>query len=220
MFNQLNIIVFDKKSNVRKERMREDLLVHAQKVQAEYDRQKKRRLRFIDPDYVKRQMVILQEQAEKFQAKQEKALSRKLGKIKYTELQSFKCHDCASAVDMVNLTCPTCGALYCQWCGAAMDMMNPALCPRCKNPPFYTPAAMVVMKVEDMAPEDRFWEESPSCPQCSATVQFDWPECPICNAKLKGNLKAPAKPMSCTFCDATVQSDWDECPICQTKIKK
>ena len=38
-----------------------------------------------------------------------------------------------------------------------MDMENPGLCPRCQRPPMYTPAELVITKVEDMAPEDRFW---------------------------------------------------------------
>ena len=71
-----------------------------------------------------------------------------------------------------------------------MDMENPGLCPRCQRPPMYTPAELVITKVEDMAPEDRFWETLPTCPKCGATVQPDWPDCPICGAKLSPTAAA------------------------------
>ncbi|MCP4763317.1 MAG: hypothetical protein GY870_16200, partial [archaeon] len=87
-------------------------------------------------------------------------------------------------VSLSNLTCPNCGALYCQYCGAAMDMMNPSKCPRCGGAPYYTPAKLVLTKVEDLPPEERFWEELPNCPKCAAAVQNDWDDCPFCNTKL------------------------------------
>jgi len=63
-------------------------------------------------------------------------------------------------------------------------MENPGLCPRCQRPPMFTPAELVITKVEDLPPEDRFWEDLPTCPKCGGAVQPDWNECPICNAKL------------------------------------
>jgi uncharacterized OB-fold protein len=60
----------------------------------------------------------------------------------------------------------------------------------------YTPAELVITKVEDLPPEERFWENLPTCPKCGATVQPDWPDCPICGAKLSPTAAAsPEEPL-------------------------
>ena len=102
------------------------------------------------------------------------------------DVEDFKCKACGSTVSLSNLTCPVCGQLYCQYCGAPMDMLNPGQCPRCGRAPMYQTAELVITKVEDIPAEERFWEELPSCPKCSAAVQPEWAECPICGAKLSG----------------------------------
>ena len=182
--------MFKKKKDPSKDKMRKDLQAHAMRAQAAHDRRKKKAQRLLDKNYVDAQMKIQEADRAVMEAKQTALIKKSMDEIKKTDLKAFKCKDCGTMVDMQNLTCPMCGALYCQWCGAAMDMMNPGLCPRCNRPPMYTPAELVVTKVEDMAPEDRFWEALPTCPKCGATVQADWPSCPICNSKLEGLVAA------------------------------
>lgn len=185
--------MFKKKEDPEKERLRKQLEAHSKIAQADHDRKVRQANRLLDNNYVEEQLMIQQAQKEKFDARQSEMIKKSMDQIKKTELKAFKCHTCGSPVDMQNLTCTQCGQLYCQWCGAKMDMENPGLCPRCQRPPMYTPAELVVTKVEDMAPEDRFWEALPTCPKCGGTVQPDWPDCPICGAKLApGKLGAPA----------------------------
>lgn len=184
--------MFKKKVDPEKEKLRKQLEAHAKIAQAEHDRKVKRAQRLLDNNYVEAQMAIQEQQKAKLEAAQAQRIKKSMDQIKKTELKAFKCSTCGSPVDMQNLTCPMCGQLYCQWCGAKMDMENPGLCPRCQRPPMYTPAELVVTRVEDMAPEDRFWEELPTCPKCGATVQADWPECPICGAKIAGVVAAPS----------------------------
>ena len=185
--------MFKKKVDPEKERMRKQLEAHAMKVQKEHDRKVAASKRLLDQNYVNQQMQIQQQQQAAFESRQNAMIQKSMEQIKKTELKSFKCGECGSAVDMQNLTCPNCGQLYCQWCGAKMDMMNPGMCPRCNRPPFYTPAESVITKVEDIAPEDRFWEDLPTCPKCGAAIQPDWPDCPFCGAKFDGVPAAPSK---------------------------
>ncbi|MHA1822054.1 MAG: zinc-ribbon domain-containing protein, partial [Promethearchaeota archaeon] len=105
------------------------------------------------------------------------------------DIDHFKCKVCGADVSLSNLTCPNCGQLYCQYCGAPLDMENPGVCPRCGGIPYYQPAELVITRVEDLPPEERFWEELPTCPKCGATVQPDWDSCPICGAKLSPSKK-------------------------------
>lgn len=177
--------MFKKKEQDKdKAKMKKELDKHAAQVQAEWERKQQLSKRVLNKEYVRSQLAIQAEEDEKIKAKQDAMISKTMKQIKKTELSAFKCILCGSWVDMQNLTCPKCGQLFCQWCGASMDMLNPGICPRCQRPPMYTPAELVITTVESMAPEDRFWESLPTCPKCGGTVQPDWTECPICNAKL------------------------------------
>ncbi len=110
--------------------------------------------RLLNKEYVQAQLAIQQDEDDKINARQQRMINKTMKQIKKTTLTAFQCHFCKAMVDMSNLTCPNCGQLYCQWCGAPMDMENPGLCPRCQRPPMYTPAELVITKVEDMAPEE------------------------------------------------------------------
>lgn len=176
--------MFKKEKDDLKEKLFKKIDENAKRAQLEYDQEKKRALKLIDPVYVRQKMAELTALQDEFEEKQKVLLEKNAKKIKYTELDAFPCFTCGAPVDMKFLTCSRCGALYCQWCGAAMDMLDPSRCPRCNNPPFYTPAELIITTVESIAPEDRFWEQLPLCPKCGASIQEDWTECPICLMRL------------------------------------
>ena len=186
--------MFKKKKDPVKEKMRNKLLKHAKKVQKEADMKKQRAKLLRNEDYVNAKMEEERKRLSKFKEQQRRTIKKGMEDIDATkhELEAFNCFECGAPVNMQNLTCPRCGQLYCQWCGAKMDMQNPGLCPRCKRPPYYTPAQDVITKVEDLSQEERFWEELPECPKCGGAVQKEWDECPICGAKLAGGGGSPA----------------------------
>jgi hypothetical protein len=173
-----------KKEDKNIQKMREEIEKKAQKAQQDYNRRKQQASKLLDKDYVQQQLGIEKAKDMEIERRQSQLIGKTMNQIKKTELHAFECKLCGSPVDMQNLTCSKCGQLYCQFCGAAFDMENPGLCPRCQRPPMFTPAELVITKVEDLPPEDRFWEELPLCPKCGAAVQPDWNECPICNGKL------------------------------------
>ena len=131
---------------------------------------------------------------ERKEAKRDAKIQVAVGAVLSTlDLSTFECEICHVKIDVDNLTCPQCGQLYCQYCGAKMNMEAPGICPKCGGIPNYNPAPMVVTTIDDIPPEDRFWESLPECPKCHAAVQPDWDDCPFCGYKLlKGT--APAGP--------------------------
>ncbi len=48
-----------------------------------------------------------------------------------------------------------------------------------------------VSSIDDIPPEDRFWEGLPECPKCKAAVQPDWDACPFCGHKIN-KLRSPS----------------------------
>lgn len=178
--------MFDKKKKDKeKEKLKKKLRKHAIREQKKYDRIRKEAEKIKDENYVQEQLSKERLKDEELNKKRDEIVQKNLEGLD-KDVENFKCKACKSTVNLSNLTCPVCGQLYCQYCGAAMDMLNPGLCPRCKKPPMYQTAELVITKVEDIPPEERFWEELPSCPKCSAAVQPEWSECPICGAKLSG----------------------------------
>lgn len=183
------IFLFDnKKDDKEKEKLRKQLKKHAIQEQMKYDAKKKEAEKIKDEAYVQTKLAEEKLKDEELMRKRDQIVSKNLAGLNI-DVKNFKCKTCNSVVELENLTCPNCGQLYCQYCGYPMDMENPGQCPRCGGAPFYQPAELVITKVEDIPPEERFWEELPSCPKCSAAVQPDWPECPICGAKLSGKGK-------------------------------
>ena len=183
----------DKKDTKKAKKEREKIRKHALRQQAAYDRKKKEADKIKDEDYVQRRLAEERIKDEDALRKRDQLVHRNMQNALGEEVTSFKCKFCQTEVSLSNLTCSNCGHLYCQYCGAPMDMENPAKCPRCGGSPMYTPAELVVTRIEDIAPEDRFWEELPACPKCSATVQTDWDTCPFCNTKLKKGGAAPSR---------------------------
>ncbi len=220
--------MFDKKEDPEKAKMRAKLMKHAAKVQKEADMRKKKAQLLRNDDYVNAMMDQETQRMDQMKERQRKLIRKGMEDVdaRKHELEAFNCFECGAAVDMSNLTCPKCGQLYCQWCGAKMDMMNPGLCPRCKRPPFYTPAADVITKVEDLAPEERFWEELPECPSCGGAVQPDWDQCPICGGALSGAPSGPAPsqggnaPSSGQYMAPSDQPQQQEAPQRRKKKKK
>jgi hypothetical protein len=181
----------DKKESAKWKKEREKIRKHAMRKQAAYDRKRKEAEKIKDEDYVQQKLAQERIKDEEAIRKRDQLVHRNLQAALGEEVTSFKCKYCRAEVSLSNLTCPNCGHLYCQYCGAPMDMENPGKCPRCGGAPMYTPAELVVTRVEDVAPEDRFWEELPSCPKCGAAIQPDWDSCPFCNARFKGAKSAP-----------------------------
>lgn len=173
-----------KEEDPLKAKLKKQIDMHSSKVQEEFVRKQMESRRLLDNNYVQRQLGIQQVEEAKIKQKQDIMVKKAQDQMKKTDLHAFQCIYCKAWVDMSNLTCPNCGQLFCQWCGAAMDMQNPGLCPRCQRAPMFTPAELVITTVESTAPEDRFWENLPTCPKCGGAVQPDWTDCPICNAKL------------------------------------
>ncbi|HMF33938.1 MAG TPA: hypothetical protein VKK79_21110 [Candidatus Lokiarchaeia archaeon] len=140
------------------------------------------------------QLVGIKMREERKEAKRDAKIQVAVGAVLSTlDLSTFECEICHVKIDVDNLTCPQCGQLYCQYCGAKMNMEAPGICPKCGGIPNYNPAPMVVTTIDDIPPEDRFWESLPECPKCHAAVQPDWDDCPFCGYKLlKGT--APAGP--------------------------
>ncbi len=180
------------KSEIAKERAK--LQEHAKKKQEEYDRMKAEAERIKDPNFVQGQLVGIKMRDERREAARNARIQASTGAVlSRLDIEHMTCELCKVKIDVDNLTCPQCGLLYCQYCGAKMNMESPGQCPRCGGVPNYTPAPLVVTTVEDIPPEDRFWESLPECPKCKAAVQPDWDECPFCGYKmLKGT--APAGP--------------------------
>ncbi len=180
------------KSDIAKERAK--LQEKAKKKQVEYDKKKAEAEKIKDVNYVQGQLVGIKMREERREASRNAKIQATMGAVlSRLDLENFKCELCNIPINIDNLTCPQCGQLYCQYCGAKMDMEAPAQCPRCAGVPNYTPAPLVVTTVDDIPPEDRFWEGLPECPKCKAAVQPDWDECPFCGYKmLKGT--APAGP--------------------------
>ena len=106
--------------------------------------------------------------------------------------EKFICKACGAQIGLGNINCPGCGTLYCQYCGALMDQLNPGKCPKCSGIPNYNPAQLVITKVEDIPEEERFWEALDGCPKCGGAIQEDWEKCPVCGAKLEPKV-APAE---------------------------
>jgi hypothetical protein len=191
-----NSLMFDDKKNKKEmDKDRAVLRKHAEKAQAEYDRKKKEADKIKDENYVQLKLAEEKLKDEELLKKRDFIVHKNLKEALGADVDSFKCKVCGAQVSLTNLTCSDCGTLYCQYCGMQMNMENPGTCPRCGGTPFYTPAELVITKVEDLPPEERFWEELPTCPKCGAAVQPDWDQCPVCNVKLSPSQKssAPAK---------------------------
>jgi rubrerythrin len=199
-----------KKVDKETQKMREEIERKSLKAKEEWERRQREASKLLDKEYVQKQLAIGKVQDEMLEQRQQKLISKTMDQIKKTELHAFRCKNCNTMVDMQNLTCPQCGQLYCQWCGSPMDMMNPGLCPRCQRPPMFTPAELVITKVEDLPPEDRFWEELPTCKKCGAAVQPDWPQCPICNAKLSPTAAPSSGESDGEWSEADASSAEDE----------
>ncbi|MHA1732327.1 MAG: zinc-ribbon domain-containing protein [Promethearchaeota archaeon] len=180
-----------KKQEIAKERGK--MKKRAIKAQKEYEREKARAELIKDERYVQRELTRVTAGLERAREKRDREIRDTLEHVGKTG-DTFKCKVCGGEVEWDNLTCPQCGSLYCQYCGALMDQENPGQCPRCGGVPNYTPAPLVITTVESMPEEDRFWEQLNECPKCGAAVQDDWDECPICGAKLAGKGTAPAGP--------------------------
>ncbi len=180
-----------KKEEIQKERKK--MKKKALKAQQEYEREKARAELIKNEDYVQKELTRVTTSMDKMRARRDWEIKSSLAHIGGTG-ETFKCEVCGGDVEWDNLTCPSCGTLYCQYCGAKMDQQNPGQCPRCGGVPNYTPAPLVITTVESLPEEDRFWEELKECPKCGAAIQDDWDECPICNAKLAGKGTAPAGP--------------------------
>ncbi|MBD3352542.1 MAG: hypothetical protein GF364_13725 [Candidatus Lokiarchaeota archaeon] len=176
----------NKKDDKEKAKLKKKLRKHAIREQMKYDKKRKEAEKIKDEAYVQEKLAIERLKDEELMKKRDEVVKKNLAGL-MKDIKDFKCKACGNKVQLENLTCPMCGQLYCQYCGAKMDMMNPGKCPKCGGVPMYQPAELVITKVEDIAPEDRFWEELPSCPKCGAAVQPDWAECPICGQKLSGD---------------------------------
>jgi len=177
--------LFKEKKDVEKEKIMKKLRKHAIREQLKEDRKRKEAEKIKDDAYVQQKLAEEKMKDEMLMKKRDEIIKRNIGDL-LKDIKHFKCKACGSEVELENLTCPVCGQLYCQYCGAAMDMLNPGVCPKCGGVPFYQPAELVLTRVEDIPPEERFWETLPECPKCGAAVQPDWPECPICGQKLEG----------------------------------
>ena len=217
----------DKKYQKEKDKDRERLRKHAEKIQAEYDRKKREADKIKDENYVQAKLAQEKLKDEELLKKRDLIVHKNLKEALGADVDSFKCKVCGAKVSLANLTCPQCGQLYCQYCGMQMNMENPGTCPRCGGTPFYTPAELVITKVEDLPPEERFWEELPTCPKCGATVQADWDQCPICNTKLSPSQKstAPAKEDSGVWEESdsaaqAAENEEDEKPMSAKEVKR
>ena len=180
------------KSEIAKERAK--LQEKAKKKQEEWERQKAEAEKIKDINFVQSQLVGIKMREERLEAKRNAKIQETTRAVlSQLDIEHMVCEVCKVKIDVDNLTCPVCGQLYCQYCGAKMNMEAPGQCPRCGGVPNYTPAPLVVTTIDDIPPEDRFWENLPECPKCKAAVQPDWDECPFCGYKmLKGT--APAGP--------------------------
>ncbi|GAB4304975.1 MAG: hypothetical protein Kow0069_00120 [Promethearchaeota archaeon] len=182
----------EKKRDADVEKKRKKLQKKAKRKQKEYDKKRKAAEMIKDEGYVQRELARQTMKMERARKKRDAEIQDTIAKVGGPG-ESFQCEVCGSQVEWDNLTCPSCGQLYCQYCGAPMDMENPAVCPRCQGVQNYTPAPMVITTVEQIPEEERFWEQLPECPKCNASVQPDWDECPLCGAKLAGKGAAPEK---------------------------
>jgi Zn finger protein HypA/HybF involved in hydrogenase expression len=120
-----------------------------------------------------------------------KILDKEKAELVSEDKDTFECAGCHMRVSINTLACPRCGQLHCQHCGAPLPMGNDftGKCPRCEGFQNFETAELVVTKVEDIPPEERFWEELPSCSKCGAAVQADWDDCPFCGTKVAKGKK-------------------------------
>lgn len=182
----------DSKRKEARKKARKKMRKKALKEQKKYEKIKAEAELIKDKDYVQRELGRATIKLERDREKRDDEIRDTLQHIGGPG-ETFKCKVCGEPVEYDNLTCASCGSLYCQYCGELMDQMNPGVCPKCKGVQNYNPAPLVITTVESMAPEDRFWEDLPECPHCGASIQPDWDECPICGKPLVPQ-SAPAGP--------------------------
>ncbi len=182
------------KDTKKKSKLQEQFDKEAAKELEKAERARKEAKMIKNTEYVKNQLEIIKEEQRIKEAKMRKVLEKEKESLKDENKDTFECAGCHRRISVSTLACPHCGQLHCQHCGAPLPMGDnfDGKCPRCEGYQNFETAELVVTKVEDIPPEERFWEELPPCPKCGAAVQSDWDECPFCNTKLGKGKKSRA----------------------------
>ncbi len=184
--------MFEKEKSERDkeiEKARKKFQKKAMKAQKEADRKRKEAEKILDKDYVERALGWERKRDESFQVKRDIRIHEMEEEVLKDVGEKFECKACGTPIGLGNINCPNCGTLYCQYCGAMMDQLNPGKCPKCGGIPNYTPAQLVITKVEDIPEEERFWDQLDNCQKCGGAIQPDWHKCPVCGADLEPKTK-------------------------------
>jgi rubrerythrin len=183
--------MFEKEKSERDkeiEKARKKMQKKAIKAQKEADMKRKEAEKILDKEYVEKALGWERKRDESFQVRRDTRIHEMEEEVLKDVGEKFECKACGTLIGLGNINCPNCGTLYCQYCGAMMDQLNPGKCPKCGGIPNYMPAQLVLTKVEDIPEEERFWDQLDNCPKCGASIQPDWDQCPICGAKLERKI--------------------------------
>lgn len=189
--------MFDKKKtkeDIEKEKARSKMKKQAEKAKKEQDLIKKRAERILDKDFVEKRLDFERKRDERKVTIRDTRITKMQDEILADEKETFACKKCETEIGLGNITCPTCGQLYCQYCGQMLEMGDSftGKCPKCGGFQNFTPAKLVQTRIEDIPEEERFWDALAECPKCGAAIQPEWDECVVCGAKLQVKKKGPA----------------------------
>ena len=178
------------KDNKKKSKLQKQFDKEAAKELERVAKAKKEADKIKDDEYVRQKLEMIKEEQKIKDAKRQAILEKEKASLKDEDKDTFECAGCHQRISISTLACPKCGQLHCQHCGAPLPMgyTFDGKCPRCEGYQNFQVAELVVTKVEDIPPEERFWEELASC-KCGAAVQPDWDDCPFCGAKIAKGKK-------------------------------